>query len=101
MKIKNFIYTAFLSLFFFNGVAQKAVLNKADKDYDEYAYVDAIAIYEKVVESGYEDERIFQKLGNAYYFNAKPAKAVKWYDALFALNNKQEAEYYYRYAQCL
>ena len=47
MKIKNFIYTVFLSLFFFNGFAQKAILNKANKDYNELAYVDAIAIYKR------------------------------------------------------
>src|SRR6478735_2192452 len=101
MKIKNFIYTVFLSLFVFNGFAQKAVLNKADKDYDQYAYIDAISIYEKVAESGYKDEKMFQRLGNAYYFNAAFTKALKWYDELFSLNNQQEAEYYYRYAECL
>lgn len=101
MKIKNLIYSVFLSSVAFNGIAQKTVLNKAEKEYNQYAYVDAIAIYEKVAESGYKDEKMFQRLGNAYYFNAELTKAVKWYDALFSLNNQQEPEYYYRYAQAL
>jgi outer membrane protein OmpA-like peptidoglycan-associated protein/tetratricopeptide (TPR) repeat protein len=101
MKIKNLIYTVFLSSVTFSGMAQKAVLNKAEKEYNQYAYVDAIAIYEKVAESGYKDEKMFQRLGNAYYFNAELTKAVKWYEALFALNSQQEPEYYYRYAQAL
>ncbi|OMQ08295.1 OmpA family protein [[Flexibacter] sp. ATCC 35103] len=101
MKIKNLIYTAFLSSVFFNGMAQKTVLNKAEKEYNQYAYVDAIAIYEKVAESGYKEEKMFQRLGNAYYFNAELTKAAKWYDALFAFNDQQEPEYYYRYSQAL
>lgn len=101
MKVKNLIYTAFLSSVFFNGMAQKTVLNKAEKEYNQYAYVDAISIYEKVAESGYKDEKMFQRLGNAYYFNAELTKAVKWYDALFAFKDQQEPEYYYRYSQAL
>jgi len=101
MKIKKIIYTAFLSSVAFSGIAQKAVLNKAEKNYNQYAYVDAISIYEKVAESGFKDEKMFQRLGNAYYFNAELTKAVKWYDALFELNSQQEPEYYYRYAQAL
>lgn len=101
MKIKNLIYSAFLCSVSFSGMAQKTVLNKAEKEYNQYAYIDAISIYEKVAERGYKDEKMFQRLGNAYYFNAELTKAVKWYDALFAFNNQQEPEYYYRYAQAL
>ncbi|KUJ59133.1 flagellar motor protein MotB [Flavobacteriaceae bacterium CRH] len=101
MKVKNIIYAAVLSSVCFNGTAQKTVLNKAEKEYNQYAFVDAIAIYEKVAESGYKDEKMFQRLGNSYYFNAELPKAAKWYDALFAFNEQQEPEYYYRYAQAL
>lgn len=90
-----------MSAISFNAAAQKGVLNKAEKDYNQYAYIDAISIYEKVADKGYKDEKMFQRLGNAYYFNAELAKAAKWYDALFSLNNQQEPEYYYRYAQTL
>ncbi|MDX6184106.1 OmpA family protein, partial [Flavobacterium sp. Fl-33] len=101
MKIKKLIYSIFLSFLFFNTNAQEAVLSRADRDYNKYAYIDAIAIYEKLAEAGYREEKIFQRLGNAYYFNAELTKALKWYDELFLLNNQQDPEYYYRYAQTL
>ncbi|CAA9202474.1 OmpA family protein [Flavobacterium collinsii] len=101
MKIKKIVYTVFMSSVFFNGMAQKSGLKKAEKDYNQYAYIDAIAVYEKVAKKGYKDEKMFQLLGNAYYFNAELTKALKWYDALFELNTEQETEYYYRYAHTL
>ncbi|WP_281225479.1 OmpA family protein [Flavobacterium aquiphilum] len=101
MKFKKIVCTVFLSLFFFNAIGQKALLQKAEKEYNDFAYADAIAIYEKLALKGYEDETMFQRLGNAYYFNAELPKAVIWYDRLFIINSHQEAEYYYRYSQAL
>lgn len=101
MKVKKTGFIALLSLFVLTAVAQKTNLEKADKKYDKYAYIDAIAVYEKVAEKGYKDEKMFQRLGNAYYFNGELTKAAKWYTQLFAINNVQESEYLYRYAQCL
>lgn len=90
-----------MSFCFFSGMAQKALLQKAEKQYDNYAYADAISIYEKLAAKGYKEEKMFQRLGNAYYFNAELTKAVVSYDELFFLNPKQEPEYLYRYAQSL
>ncbi|OXA70491.1 flagellar motor protein MotB [Flavobacterium aquidurense] len=101
MKIKYIASTIFLVLISLKSSAQTASQKKADKDYDQYAYIDAISIYEKVAEKGYKDEKLFQRLGNAYYFNGELTKAVKWYDVLFEINKEQEPEYYYRYAQTL
>jgi len=101
MKLKRIIYAVFLCFFFFNATAQKALLDQAEKEYNNYAYADAIAIYEKLASKGLADEKMFQRLGNAYYFNAELTKAAVWYDKLFTLNAKQEPEYFYRYAQSL
>nr|WP_315189684.1 OmpA family protein [uncultured Flavobacterium sp.] len=101
MKINTLIYSAILSLLVLQGYAQKAKVASADKQYERYSYIDAIATYERVAKKGYKDEKMFQKLGNAYYFNAELYKAEKWYGELFAMNQNQEAEYYYRYSQCL
>lgn len=101
MSIKQIICILFLGLTVLKISAQNSNQNKADKDYIQYAYVDAIATYEKVAEKGYKDEKMFQRLGNSYYFNGELTKAVKWYDELFAMNTEQEPEYYYRYAQAL
>lgn len=83
------------------GYAQKKGVLIADKNFDNYSYVDAIATYEKVAEKGYKDEKMFQKLGDSYFFIADLIKAEKWYSALFEMNSSQEAEYYYRYSQSL
>ena len=81
--------------------AQEVKINKANKDYDQFAYVDAIKTYEKVAEKGYKSAEVFQKLGNAYYFQSKLEDANKWYTELFAMNQEVEPEYYFRYAQTL
>ncbi|MEO7978998.1 OmpA family protein [Flavobacterium sp.] len=101
MKIKKILYIGFIVLLAINATAQKKPLTKAEKNYNEYSYIDAIATYEKVAEKGYADEKMLQRLGNAYYFNGELVKALKWYDALFAINTQQEPEYYYRYVQTL
>lgn len=84
-----------------NIYSQKAKVAAADKLYDRYAFIDAIATYERVAEKGYKDEKMFQKLGNSYYFNAELDKAIKWYEELFNMNPEQDPEYYYRYSHCL
>lgn len=101
MKIKNIFYTTLFSFLALQGYSQKNKMATANKEYDQYSYSDAIASYESIVNKGYKDEQLLQKLGNAYYFNAKLEKAAKWYGELFAMNKEQEPEYYYRYSQCL
>lgn len=101
VKIKNILFSTLLSMICLNNYGQKAKVASADKNYERYAYVDAINTYELVAEKGYKDEKMFQKLGNAYYFNADLEKAAKWYAALFEMNQEQESEYYYRYSQAL
>ena len=102
MKKNILFYIAVISVFSVNIYAQKAKLANADKNYDNYAYIDAIKTYEKVAEKGYKSADMFQKLGNAYYFNGELDKAVKWYGELFAMPDTTiEAPYYYRYAQSL
>jgi len=101
MKIKRLVYSTLLIIVVSQGYSQKSKIQAADKKYDRFAYVDAITTYERVAAKGYKDEKMFQKLGNAQYFNAELEKASKWYAELFAMNADQEPEYYYRYSQCL
>lgn len=81
--------------------AQEVKINKADKNYDQFAFVDAIKTYEKVAAKGYKSAEVFQKLGNAYYFQSKLEEANKWYTELFAMNQEVEPELYFKYAQTL
>jgi outer membrane protein OmpA-like peptidoglycan-associated protein/tetratricopeptide (TPR) repeat protein len=101
MKTNILLYITVISVFSVNIYSQKARLSAADKKYDNYAYIDAIKTYERVAEKGYSSADMYQKLGNAYYFNAELDKAARWYGELFALSTEQEPEYYYRYAHCL
>ena len=99
MKVK-LIYASFL-LIAFQGYSQKAKVEKADRLYEKYAYIDAIKTYEAVAEKGYRSEEVFQKLGNAYYFNGELDKANRWYTELFSMGEPKDAEYYYRYSHTL
>ena len=101
MTMKKILYTALVFIITMSGFAQKLKEAKADKQYDKFAYVDAIKTYERLFEKGYKSQEMLQKLGNAYYFNADLEKANKWYTELFALTQDVEPEYYYRYSQSL
>ena len=92
-------------LFLGSNVANaQAGLKKADKKYDQWAYADAINIYERIDQKGFTNQELAQNLGNAYYFNADYANAYKQFQRLFSDENGYEQidpEYYYRYAQTL
>jgi len=101
MKLK-FTYIVLLSIFSMNLYAQqKGRVNRAEKNYDKYAYINAINTYERIVEKGYTSPDILKKLGNSYYFNAELEQAEKWYGQLFAMTEEVEPEYFFRYAQSL
>ncbi len=74
---------------------------KGDKAFDNYNYNEAINAYEREVENGEKSAKIFKRLGDSYYFNAKLEEANKWYEQLINLNKDIEPEYLYRYAQTL
>ena len=101
MKTKNLHYSILFLLFFLNTIAQTTTISHANDQYEKFAYADAIKLYEIEANKGYKDEKMFQRLGNSYYFNGELVKALKWYDELFGMNDQQEPEYLYRYAQCL
>jgi outer membrane protein OmpA-like peptidoglycan-associated protein/tetratricopeptide (TPR) repeat protein len=100
MKIKNSILVCFLMIGFFS-FSQKVQLKKADSKYEQFHYVNAIKTYEKVANKGYKSVELFSKLGDSYYFQSNLNEANKWYEQLFALNQKVDSEYYFRYAQTL
>lgn len=99
---KNILFSIVLSFILSSlSFSQQAKIAAADKQYDRFAFIDAIKIYEKVAEKGHKSVDLFQKLGNAYYFNAEFEKANHWYQELFALNTQLEPEYYFRYSETL
>jgi outer membrane protein OmpA-like peptidoglycan-associated protein len=87
---------------FFSVSAQEVNEKIAEKKYEGYSYIDAIAIYEKVAEKGHVSVELFQKLGDSYYFNGMLDKSKVWYDKLFQIENQNlDPEYYFRYSQSL
>jgi outer membrane protein OmpA-like peptidoglycan-associated protein/tetratricopeptide (TPR) repeat protein len=100
MKIKMLVFL-FLIAFATKNFAQEHALQKANTAYENYAYIDALKIYESIAAKGYKSVEMFQNMGNAYYFNGNYEKAALWYEELFSMNVKVESEYYYRYAQTL
>lgn len=96
-----------LAAVLFNGggyqAAAQAGLSKANRSYEQYAYADAIKIYEHISKKGKADAETLKKLGDAYYFNADYEKAGQWYGKLFEQFGPEaaDAEHYYRYGQTL
>lgn len=83
-------------------LAQKSKVRKANNEYDQLAYVDARAVYLKVVASGYTSAQIYESLGDTYYWNGDYVNAAQWYEALFAeFPAASDPIYYYRGAQAL
>lgn len=98
-KIIYLVLLTFATVNSYSQVGKTEV--KGNKEYDKYAYIDAIKTYERIYEKGYKSPDMLLKIGNAYYFNAELEKANKWYSELYATNPDQESEFYYRYAQAL
>lgn len=101
MRVKKICYTVLILCFYFQIGAQTKLINQADKKYDDYAYVDAIKVYRRVIKKYGDDEKVLQRLANSYYFIGDLRNAQKWYEVLFRINKEQMPEYLYRYAQSL
>ncbi len=98
-----FVYSIILILWGVNqAVSQNRKVDRADHAFEQYRYLDARKIYEKVIGRGYESEEVYERLANTYYFNAAYAAAAKWYDRLFEYApdyDKKEA--FLRFSQAL
>ncbi|HIC32608.1 MAG TPA: flagellar motor protein MotB [Flavobacteriaceae bacterium] len=96
-----FIFT-FIGLSVFSLKAQEKVVEKANKEYNEYAFVDAREAYKQVAKDGYITTDLLQRLGDSYYYTADYINAAKWYGQLYNLQDENtNSEYLYRYALSL
>ena len=90
-----------LSFVMVSGIlsAQNQYTKTADKLFDRYEYVDAAKEYLKLAEGSKADNYVYKQLAESYYnvFNTK--EASKWYAKV--VEQKQDAETYYKYAQML
>ncbi|PKA83672.1 outer membrane protein OmpA-like peptidoglycan-associated protein [Ulvibacter sp. MAR_2010_11] len=102
--MKTFLQKVFLLALVLLGTSvsfsQKKQVEKANKEFDKYAYIDARDIYLKVVEDGYTSAQIYKNLGDTYYWNSDYDNAAKWYSRLISeFPQETEVNYYYRAAQ--
>ncbi|TVZ52875.1 OmpA family protein [Dokdonia sp. Hel_I_53] len=99
MKNTSLILLLFVVI---SGYAQENKVERADKKFNQYAFVDARKIYLEVAEKGYESADLFQKIADSYYFNGEYGQAEGWYDKLVNnYPNEIRPEYYFRFAQTL
>ena len=94
-------YIALLLLFPMGMVAQNALQKRADQKFNKESYVSAIAIYERLANKGIGSEEIYERLGDANYFNAEYVKAEQWYSKRYAMKGIYPKEFLYRYGQSL
>jgi len=94
-------YIALLLLFPIAIVAQNRTLQKAEKTFTKESYVSAIKIYERLANKGMGSEQIYEKLGDANYFNANYVQAEQWYTKRYELKGTFPKEFLYRYGQSL
>ena len=95
--MKKTIYTSLFFILLVTGLtAQERKIKKASKEFENYAYADAIDSYKNLIDKGYSKEDIYKKLGNANYLSANYEAASEWYKKLLDLENKEiESDYYY------
>ncbi|WP_299443443.1 OmpA family protein [uncultured Aquimarina sp.] len=102
-----FIFILIAPLFLFS---QDKSLKKADKNFKNLAYVDAIDAYQDIISNGDGSIEIYQKLADAYYYNSDLENAGKWYERMIEYRielaedstavEELQPEYYYRTVQC-
>ena len=100
---KRILLTSILAVLLLGNIfAQERGLVKGNKEYEEYSFSPAIDIYKKVLDKGYVNSDLLQKLGNSYYFNANYEEAEKIYKQLIETYGSEVGpEYFFRYAQTL
>lgn len=81
--------------------AQDKRLEKANKAYDKFAFIEAIKLYEEQINKGVNTTEVYTKLGDSYYYNGNYPEAVKCYSKIVGTTVKVDPEYYFRYAQAL
>lgn len=103
--MKNSLQYSFLILTLFimcpTLSAQNVKIEKADKEYNHYGYIDARNIYLEVAKKGFESAELYKKIANTYYFNADYKSALEWYQKFFKLEPNPEPQYFLRMSQSL
>ncbi|WP_338408675.1 OmpA family protein [uncultured Flavobacterium sp.] len=99
--MKKYLIIVIVSLYPLFAISQKAELKKAENQFREQKYFEAIKSYTNIFKKGTETPEVIEKLAQANYFNANYEQANVWYSKLVMLGQVMNGEDYYRYAQTL
>ncbi len=64
----------------------KSIIDSANQAYNKKKYVEAIALYKKVIDNGYEAADIYYNIGNSYFRIANFPYAILYYEKAKKLN---------------
>ena len=106
------ILTLFFCLSYVTGFSQDKnkynntkILKAADGKFDEFSFVEARALYQKLAKRGYKSKKVFAHLGDTFYYNSDYIYALKWYEKLMNDDDDNDRfskeEYYHKYWVCL
>lgn len=101
--MKKYILLLIILFGMHNIYSQNKLINQAEKEYDQYAFINASELYNKLIEKKYDSPALYSKLGEAYFLNGEYGNALKAYNQMykskdnFAIPNIQLL----RYAQTL
>ena len=99
--MKSQLYLLFAVLFLNAGWGQEPN-TKAEKNFQNYYYVDAAKEYERRVRKGDYSQETLQNLGDTYFYNSDMTNAVTWYAQLFSRYERTLGpEYIFRYVHAL
>lgn len=91
MRYLVVLYVALLLAFSGNANAQnQALMDSAVVDYQKGNYNEAIAIYDSILDMGYEAFEVYYNLGNAYYKKGEYTMAILNYERARLINPADE-----------
>ncbi len=99
--MKKFYSLLLVLLYCSIGVqAQSGKQKKADRLYNDFAYLEATELYKELIEKDYNVAYNSKKLGDTYMMLRSPENAVHYYGDIIE-DTTVSPEYYYKYAQAL
>lgn len=86
----NKIYTTLLLLFFTSTVLANSLTQRADSAYTKDNFVEAISLYNKIIQEEGTSSLLYYNLGNSYYRSGKIGKAIVCYERSIILDPNNE-----------
>ena len=95
MKTIQLIIVFCFGILFLGQSNEPPKLKRANKLYQDFAYAEAIQLYEELASQGIEIEFISEKLANAYRFINDSKNSEKWYKTFIDLGKYSANDAYY------